>query len=73
MPQVQVEQETQNIELLGYYVDKSVDKLVLEMRLLNLPDAGDNIVSVGFKRHFLKWMLKELDRWEDKVEEGEKE
>jgi len=60
-----------NIEILGYYLDKVTDSVFLEIKLKNLGDTEDKVVGIGLGRPLLLWMLQELDKEEESEEEVE--
>ena len=63
--------QTENIEIMGYFVDKIKDSVFLEIQLKNLPSGEDQMVAIGLGRPLLLWMVTELDREEESEEEVE--
>lgn len=61
-----------NAKILGYYVDKEVDGVFLEVELQNIPKADDIIVTIGLGRPLLIWMLAQLDLEEEEDEANER-
>ena len=58
-----------DVEILGYYTNKFRNTVTLEVQLRNIPDAEDRIISIGFSKPLILWMLQELDKEEESEEE----
>ena len=64
--------EKNNIEIMGYFVNKIKDSVFLEIQLKEIPEDNNQIVAIGFGRPLLLWMLQELDKEKESEEEVEK-
>jgi len=54
-----------NTKVLGYYVDRGYDVVFLEMELKDFGDGETKVITLGFGKPMIDWMLETLDTWED--------